>query len=75
LENILSAVSGIKAIAEFPSGLAEQQLDDAQCAALNLCRAIIDYVIIVIRYLKSGFAGWFTIFHFGSSNCCIRNFL
>ena len=58
IDDILSAAIGIAEIDDFPPHLAARRLEEAQCAALDLCRAIVDYINTVIQGLNRGSTGW-----------------
>jgi hypothetical protein len=57
LIDIAKAAGEIGVIRAIPPGLAILQLHGAQCAALDLCSAMLDYLTTVIQYINMGVLG------------------
>ena len=52
LTGLLVALHRIQLTAEFPHAVPDSQLENLQCAAINLCATVMDYVSVTIKILR-----------------------
>ena len=52
-----STIRRVELVTEFPALIAPPQLDNVQCAALDLSTAIMEYVTLGISHFKTSLGG------------------
>lgn len=45
----------IHLLQSLPQDMKKEQLKNVQCASLNLCAAILNYIAVAVRHVKSSF--------------------
>jgi hypothetical protein len=57
LDFLASVIHRLELNAEFPQGIADAQLDNVECAALDVFTAVMEYLTNGIRYFSKPLIG------------------